>query len=84
MVANADHFVAIAEFVSQCAPTLLLTIENRFRCGSGRFKSARDGLAGTIGYAMHSSRSHDAVIRVYDATGNMIETLEHAGDFKEW
>jgi hypothetical protein len=36
------------------------------------------------GYAMYSSRSHDAVIRVYDATGNMIETLEHAGDFKEW
>ena len=33
---------------------------------------------------MHSSRSHDAVIRVYDATGNMIETLEHAGDLKEW
>ena len=31
---------------------------------------------------MHSSRSHDAVIRVYDATGNMIETLEHAEDFK--
>jgi hypothetical protein len=31
-----------------------------------------------IGYAMHSSRSHDAVIRVYDAAGN-----EHKGDFKE-
>jgi hypothetical protein len=26
-----------------------------------------------IGYAMHSSRSHDAVIRVYDETGNVIE-----------
>jgi hypothetical protein len=37
-----------------------------------------------IGYAMHSSRSHDAVIRVYDAAGNVIETHEHAGDFKEW
>ena len=23
-----------------------------------------------IGYAMHSSRSHDAVIRVYDVAGN--------------
>jgi hypothetical protein len=32
---------------------------------------------------MHSSRSHDAVIRVYDALGNVIETHEHAGDFKE-
>jgi len=28
--------------------------------------------------------SHDAVIRVYDDTGNVIETHEHAGDFKEW
>ena len=36
-----------------------------------------------IGYAMHSSRSHDAVIRVYDAAGNVIETHEHKGDFKE-
>jgi hypothetical protein len=36
-----------------------------------------------IGYAMHSSRSHDAVIRVYDAAGNVIETHEHAGDFVE-
>ena len=37
-----------------------------------------------IGYAMHSSRSHDAVIRVYDDTGNVIETREHKGEFKEW
>jgi hypothetical protein len=36
-----------------------------------------------IGYAMHSSRSHDAVIRVYDATGNVIGTHEHASDFVE-
>ena len=26
----------------------------------------------------------DAVIRVYDEAGNVIETHEHAGDFKEW
>ena len=37
-----------------------------------------------IGYPMHDSRSHDAVIRVYDAAGNVIETHEHTGDFKEW
>jgi hypothetical protein len=36
-----------------------------------------------IGYAMHTSRSHDAVIRVYDDAGNVIETHEHKGDFKE-
>ena len=28
--------------------------------------------------------SHDAVIHVYDDAGNVIETNEHAGDFKEW
>jgi hypothetical protein len=33
--------------------------------------------------ATHRSRSHDAVIRVYDVAGNMIETHEHAGEFKE-
>jgi hypothetical protein len=30
------------------------------------------------------TRSHNAVIRVYDEAGNVIETHEHAGDFKEW
>jgi len=29
------------------------------------------------------SRSHDAVIRVYDNESNVIETREHAGEFKE-
>ena len=33
--------------------------------------------------AKFRSRSHRAVIRVYDAAGNVIETHEHAGDFKE-
>jgi hypothetical protein len=37
-----------------------------------------------IDYAKHRSRSHDAVIRVCDESGNVIETHEHAGDFKEW
>jgi hypothetical protein len=30
------------------------------------------------------SRSADAVIRVYDEAGNVIETHEHASQFKEW
>lgn len=37
-----------------------------------------------IGYAKFRSRSNDAVIRVYDEAGNVIETHEQAGDFKEW
>jgi hypothetical protein len=30
------------------------------------------------------SRSHDAVIRVYDEASNVIETHEQARGFKEW
>jgi hypothetical protein len=37
-----------------------------------------------IGYAKFTSRSHDAVIRVYDAADTVIETHEQTGDFKEW
>jgi hypothetical protein len=43
-----------------------------------------NALANAIGFAKHRSRSHRAVIRVYDEAGNVIETHEHAGDFKEW
>jgi hypothetical protein len=39
-----------------------------------------DTLDNAICYAMHSSRSKDAVIRVYDDAGNVIEAHEHAGD----
>ena len=42
-----------------------------------------NAISNAIGYAKHRSRSHDAVIRVYDEAGNMIETHEHTGDFKE-
>jgi hypothetical protein len=40
-------------------------------------------VANAIGYAQHCSRSHHPVIRVYDDAGNVIETREHKGDFKE-
>ena len=32
----------------------------------------------------HTLKPHDAVIRVYDAAGNVIATHEHEGEFKEW
>jgi hypothetical protein len=37
-----------------------------------------------IDYAKFCSRSHDAMIRVYDGAGNVIETHEHAGEFREF
>ena len=42
-----------------------------------------NAVTNAIGYAQHYSRSHDAVIRVYDAAGNVIKTHERKGDFKE-
>ena len=43
-----------------------------------------NAVSNAIGYAQFYSRSHDAVIRVYDAATNVIATHEHKGDFKEW
>ena len=42
-----------------------------------------DTISNGIDHAKFFSRSHDAVIRVYDEAGNVIETHEHKGDFKE-
>jgi hypothetical protein len=42
-----------------------------------------NAIVDAIRYARSYSRPHPVVIRVYDATGNMIETLEYKGDSKE-
>ncbi len=43
-----------------------------------------NAVSNAIGFANFFSRSHNAVIRVYDESGNVIQTHEHAGEFKEW
>jgi hypothetical protein len=43
-----------------------------------------NAVSNAMSYAKFFSRSHNAVIRVYDDAGNVIETHAHAGDFKEW
>ena len=43
-----------------------------------------NAVSNAINYAKFFSRSHDAVIHIYDEAGNVIETHEHAGDFKHW
>ena len=43
-----------------------------------------DAISNAIGFAKFRSRSHNAVIRVYDEAGNVIEMHEQAGEFKEW
>jgi hypothetical protein len=44
----------------------------------------QDSVSNAVDYAKFYSFPHNAVIRVYDAAGNVIETHEHKGDFKEW
>jgi len=43
-----------------------------------------NAVTNATGYAMHDSRSANAVIRVYDNASNAIYAHEHAGDFREW
>ena len=42
-----------------------------------------NAISNAIGYAKSYSRSHDAVIRVYNEAGNVIETHEQSSQFKE-
>ena len=44
----------------------------------------RYGEPNAVSNAKVRSRSHHAVIRIYDAAGNVIETHEQTGQFKEW
>jgi hypothetical protein len=43
-----------------------------------------NAISNAIDYAQFYSRSHDAVIRVYDDAGSAIEMHEHASEFEEW
>jgi hypothetical protein len=47
------------------------------------YATKRRGDFNAITYAKFRSRSHHAVIRVYGETGNVIETHEHKGEFKQ-
>jgi hypothetical protein len=69
----------------------------RHRCAGGPTKSdfsealpfgrlwygEPDAAGNAIDYAKFFSRAHDAVIRVYNDAGNVIETHEHAGEFRK-
>ena len=42
-----------------------------------------NAISNAVGYAKFYSRSRGALIRVFDESGTVIETHEHAGDFQE-
>jgi len=43
-----------------------------------------NAVSNAIGYAKSYNCSHDAVIRIYDDSGNAVEAHQHKGDFKDW
>jgi hypothetical protein len=49
----------------------------------GSWYEVPDAASNAVKYAKFFSWSHPAVIRVYDAAGNVIETHENKGEFKE-
>jgi hypothetical protein len=80
------------EFTSSCALTKARPLRKAHRVVDlisdalpfGRlWYGQSDAIKNAIGYAKFYSCSHDAVIRVYDAAGNAVETHEHKGNFRE-
>jgi hypothetical protein len=57
----------------------------RSRHSQVKLAASRDvepnAISNAIGHAKFFSRSHDAVIRVFDEAGNVIEAHEQAGEF---
>jgi hypothetical protein len=49
----------------------------------GRLSYGESNVSNAVDYARFYSRSHGAVIRAFDEAGNVIETHEQAGEFKE-
>jgi hypothetical protein len=72
----------------QCAATfrvLALGLLGMDGCSGSVPISLRRGFPNAAGATLPYLDPFDcAVIRLYDSTGNVIETHEHAGDFNEW
>jgi hypothetical protein len=56
--------------------------QSNFQCAAvcGLWQGEPDAISNAGGYAKFRSRSHDAVIRVYDSMDNVIDTHKLAGD----
>jgi hypothetical protein len=77
---NPAHVYEVRPRKDDCGVNLISDVLP-LRCAV--LSGAPDAINNAIDYAKFFSRSHDAVIRVYDEAGNVVETHEHAGDFKE-
>ena len=79
-MANAQHVYAVRPRRDKRGVDL---ISDALPLG-GLWYAGPNAVGNAIGYAEHRSRSDDAVIRIYDDVGNVIEKYEYKGDFKEW
>jgi hypothetical protein len=77
---NPTHIYEIRPRKDDCGVDLI-SDALPFRCAV--LSGAPDAINNAIDYAKLCSRSHGAVIRIYDEAGNVIETQEQAGEFKE-
>jgi hypothetical protein len=74
----------LSECLQHCISTKRDDFVNFRRAGCDSRGDVRLRLRTTFAGQKVLSRSRNAVIRVYDEGGNVIETHEHAGEFKEW
>jgi hypothetical protein len=77
---NPAHVYEIRPCKDDCGVNLISDVLP-LRCAV--LSGGPDAINNAIDYPKLYSRSHDAVIRVYDAAGNVIETREQVGEFKE-
>ena len=77
---NPAHVYEVRPRKDDCGVNLISDVLP-FRCAV--LSGAPDAINNAIDYAKFRSRSHHAVIRVYDAAGNVVETHKHQGEFKE-
>jgi hypothetical protein len=78
---SLQHIYEVSPRKDDCGVNLISDVLP-LRCAV--LSGAPDAINNAIDYAKLYSRSHVAVIRVYDGAGNVIETHEHAGEFREW
>ena len=77
---NPAHVYEVRPRKDDCGVNLISDVL-LFRCAV--LSGAPDAINNAIEYAKLYSRSQDAVIRVYDQAGNVIETHEQAGQFQQ-
>jgi len=77
---NPTHVYEIRPHKDNCGVNLISDVLP-LRCAV--LSGGPHAINNAIDYAKLYSRSHVAVIRIYDSAGNLIETREHASGFNK-